>query len=411
MPALALAREGWAAWQERAARRALGQERFEDAHRHIDRALRVRPNRSSTNLLAARIARRRGAYDEAEQYLGRCQPRDGQRDGETGPFQLEWLLLRCQRGEVDELSPELLAWVGRDHPDSAAILEALASVYMRQARYMEALRCLDRWMELAPDSVRALDWHGWVCNQLDHRLQAISDYERALELDPKRASVRQRLAEILVESSQHADAVPHLELLRQEQPDSPEVLVALARCRIVQSLHDEARALLGQVLDARPNHFEALLHLGKMELGRGQAAEAERWLRKALAVQPRDPDARYALLRSLQLQPKRQRDARKELETWKRDRRNRDRLVRLLRTELDLKPKDADLARETGELFLELGEDQRGLFWLHRALALNPRHAPTHRALIAYYERTNNKALADEHRRQLAALAPAPKEK
>ena len=53
---------------------------------------------------------------------------------------------------------------------------------------------------------------------------------------------------------------------------------------------------------------------------------------------------------------------------------------------------------------LQLGEDQRGVFWLYRALALDPRHAASHRALIAYYERTNNPTKATEHRRQLAAL-------
>src|SRR5262249_5106682 len=99
------------------------------------------------------------------------------------------------------------------------------------------------------------------------------------------------------------------------------------------------------------------------------------------------------------------REAEEELARWKHDRRMRDRLIRLLRTELDAKPNDPELAREAGELFLRIGEDQHGLYWLHRALALNPRHAPSHRALLAYYERTNNPAKAEEHRQKLAALS------
>ena len=79
----------------------------------------------------------------------------------------------------------------------------------------------------------------------------------------------------------------------------------------------------------------------------------------------------------------------------------RARLIRLLRTELDLKPNDPNLAGEAGELFLQQGEDQKGLFWLHRALALDPRHAASHRALLAYYEHTNDPAKAAEHRRKL----------
>ena len=46
--------------------------------------------------------------------------------------QVEWMLVRWQRGEGMELSIPLVACVDRHHPESAAILEALAAVYMRQ---------------------------------------------------------------------------------------------------------------------------------------------------------------------------------------------------------------------------------------------------------------------------------------
>jgi tetratricopeptide (TPR) repeat protein len=394
--------EGWAAWEERSARQAMAEEHFDQAQQHIDRALRVRRGWVSTNRLAARIARQRGAYSESEQYLSRC----GQGNEMSEEVQLEWLLLRFQRGGGDELVSGLLARVEHQHAESPAILEVVAGLYMRQTRYQEALRYLNRWLELSPDSVRALDWRGWVSNQLDHRGQAVSDYERALELQPGRSVVRLRLAEVLVESSQFGEAVPHLERLCAELPTNPEVRVALARCRMVQLRQDEAGALLDSVLAAHPDHFDALLQRGKLEMQSGNYGEAERWLRKALARSPRDPEARYAMYQSLRLQDNREEAAAEELARWEQDRRHRDRLTRLLRTELDSKPNDPDLAAEAGELLLQQGEDQRGLFWLHRALALDPRHTPSHRALLAYYERTNNPAKAAEHRQQLAPLAP-----
>jgi tetratricopeptide (TPR) repeat protein len=395
-----LAREGWAAWQERSARRAAAEERFDDARQHLERALRVRPRSASALLLAARVARQRGAYSEAEQYLTRC----AEYNGMSEPLQLEWLLLRCQRGEVDELAPGLWAQVKAGHPDSVAILEGLAAVYMRTARYREAVECLDRWVELAPTSARALDWRGWVSNQLDHRGQALADYERALELQPDRPLIRQRLAEILVDSTRHAEALPHLERLRAQEPDNPEVMVLLARCYLAQSRTEEARALLDAVLAAHQQHFEALLRRGELEYSERHFAEAERWQRQALEQKPLDPEGRYALYLSLRAQGDRQKDAQDELARWERDRRSRDRLVRLLRTELDMKPNDPALAREAGELFLQLGEDQRGLFWLRRALERNPRYAPALKALLAYYERTNNPDKAAEYRQRLAAL-------
>ena len=129
-----LAVEGWALWQERSARQAMADEHFDDAQKLIDPALLVRESFASTHLLAARIARLRGAYSEAERHLSRCEQLGGMSD----QLQLEWLLLRCQQGEVDELAPGLLAAVDHNHPESVAILEALAAVYMRQLRYVEA---------------------------------------------------------------------------------------------------------------------------------------------------------------------------------------------------------------------------------------------------------------------------------
>jgi len=394
-----LARESWAYWQEGAARQALSEGHFDEAQRHIDQALRVHQHRDSTHLLAARIARLRSAYAEAEQHLSRC----GQLSEMSEPLHLEWLLLRCQRGEVDELGPGLLAYVDHNHAESLAILEALARVYMQQNRYLDALRCLNRWLERAPDTVRALDWRGWLRNQLDDNGQAISDHKRVLELDPGRDAVQLRLAEILVESSRHGEALPHLEQLQARQPDNPEVLVLLARCRIVQARSDEAQALLAAVLEAHPDHFEALFYRGKLELEYHHPIEAERWLRQALARKPRDPEARYALSRSLHLQPGRQREAQEEMARWKEDRQAQDRLVHLIRTELDRHPNDPAIASELGALFLRQGEEERGLFWLQQALRHDPRHVPSLRLLIDFYERNHNPARAAGLRQQLAA--------
>jgi tetratricopeptide (TPR) repeat protein len=335
----------------------------------------------------------------AAQDLTTCAELNGMSDA----VQLEWMLLRCQRAQIDELSPQLLALVDARHPEAPAILEAIAGVYMRQTRYLEALPCLDRWIERAPDSVRALNWRRWVCTQLDHQTQALSDYEHLLEYQPARSQARLKLAEILVESTRHAEAVPHLVQLRNELPDNPDVAVALARCRRVQLRLDEARELLDGVLREHPDHIGALFRRAKIDLDARRFRDAERLLRKALERSPTDTEARYTLYQSLRGQPGRQREAEQELARWKQDRFTQDRLTRLLRTELGRYPQDPDLAREAGELLMAQGQEQRGLFWLHRALALNPRHRPTLKTLVAWYERIKDSAKAEEYRQKLAA--------
>jgi tetratricopeptide (TPR) repeat protein len=394
-----LACEGWAAWQERLAGQALADNRLGDAKNHIDRALSIRRSRVSTLLLAARIRRLSAAYSEAEQFLLRCQ----QIDGMSEAVQLEWLLLRCQQGEVDDLAPNLFALVRQRHPETPAILEALANVYIRQTRYVQALPCLDRLLEWSPDSPRGLDWRGWVDTQLDRRDRAMSDYQRLLELQPGRTEIRLRLAQILIEDSRFAEATPHLERLLLEMPNDPDAAAALAPCRVAQSRPEEARTLLDAVLKDHPDHFDALFQRGNLELSE-HPAEAEAWLRKALEVKPHDVKARYSLYRSLQGQPGRKDEAERQRARWKQEDENQKRLMDLLRKDLAVHPNDANLAREAGELFLQLDEEQRGLYWLSRALSLNPNHVPSRRALLAYYERTHKTAEADEQRHQLTAL-------
>lgn len=395
--------EGWAAHQQRLAAQALADYRLDDATRHIDRALLLRRRRASTLLLAARIRRARAAYSEAEQFLQRC----GELHGMSEPLQLEWLLLRCQMGEVDEVSPVLLALVRKHHPDSTAILEALARVYLRQTRYLEALTCLDRWLERIPDSVRALDWRGWVGVQLDQRDRAIFDYENLLDLQPGRSDIRLRLAQLLVESNRWADAVPHLERLLLEMPDDPDAIAALAPCRVVQTRSLEAREMLDAALQKNPDHFGLLYQRGKLELT-GNPADAEPWLRKALAVKPHDGEARYTLYQCLERQPDREREAEREHAIWDEEGKVQKRLTTLLRSDLAAHPNDVKLACEAGELFLKLDEADRGLFWLRRARDIDPNHIPTRRALLAHYEKINDTEKADEQRRKLAELGAAP---
>lgn len=394
--------EGWAAWQEHLARKALADDRMDEARRHIESALQVPGRRISTLLVAARVRRLRGGYSDAEQYLLRC----GQLDDTNEAVRLEWLLLRCQQGEVDELAPQLLTMVRQHHPDSPVILETLASMYLRQTRYLEALVALNLWLELSPDSIRALDWRGWVNVQLDHREQAILDYERLLEMQPQREDIRFRLAQTLIEKTRHDDAAPHLERLLREQPDNAEVAAALASCRVHQDRIEEAQALLDAVLKDHPDNFDALFQRGKLELFVGNPTAAEVWLRKALHVKPHDREARYNLYRCLQAQPGRQQEAERELAGWEQEGKKQDRLTNLLRKELAAHPNDADLACEAGELFLGIGEDQRGLYWLYRAATINPRHLPTRKALLSYYERTNQPDKAEEQRRLLAEPRP-----
>jgi len=62
---------------------------------------------------------------------------------------------------------------------------------------------------------------------------------------------------------------------------------------------DEARELLDRLLASHPDDASALLARGELALDAQRPEEAEHWLRRALTLQPDDPETNFALSRSL----------------------------------------------------------------------------------------------------------------
>jgi tetratricopeptide (TPR) repeat protein len=398
--ATASAARAWARHELTAGEAAARHERLDEAEACLRRSRRLWPGGADALRLAARVARLRGDYGRAEAELVECGRME---KGATERTQLEWLLLRAQRGEVDEVAPPLWARVEQGHTEADHALETLARAYLHQLRFQAALRCLDRRLRDGPDAARVRDWRGWAREQLQDRAGALADYRAALEADPGRRAVRLRLVALLLERNDAAGALPHLERLRAECPGEDEVRIDLARCRLLQGEHAAALALLDAVLADHPDHFGALYFRGKALLDLGRAAEAEALFRRALPQKPKGPEVLFALYRSLQAQPGRQREAAETYRRFQAARADLDKLYRLLGGEAGRSARDPGPPSEAGALLLEMGEEDAALYWLSVALRHDPRHRPTHAALAHYYERAGRPEQAAEHRRLAAA--------
>ena len=68
-------------------------------------------------------------------------------------------------------------------------------------------------------------------------------------------------------------------------------------------------------------------------------------------------------------------------------RKNTDQINNLLLEKIPKAPKDPALLTEVGTLFLAVGEEQRGIDWLKRALTVYPNYRAAHAALADYYEK------------------------
>lgn len=389
-----------------AAQRALREDRHADARRHVDWCLIIWPSSLAAHLLAARIERSGGNFVQAEEHLNEVKRLEGHATEES---QLEWLLLRAQQGEVDEVAPALWDCVHRGHPQTVPILETLARTYMHELRFHPAHACLNAWLEREKDSVRALDWRGWVRERLDLRENVVDDYRRALEMAPQRSAVRLRLAQLLLDKHDPRAAWPHLRRLRAESGQETDVLVVLARCRMLQGKWSDARDLLALALASQPRDPPALYYRGKVELLARRPADAERWFRQALRQNPFDLEVHNSLYESLRQQggPKKAAAA-AQRKRYNRLKTDLARLDTLLRQEIEAAPRSPDPPSEAGAILLRIGQAPLGLYWLSQALKRDRRHTPTHEALARYYAETNQPQKAAAHRRLAIKAAPGP---
>jgi tetratricopeptide (TPR) repeat protein len=366
----------------RAAEQALVDGQLATARAHLALCLEVWPNSGEIHFLAARAARRDGAYDQARRHLEACRRLAWPAEA----IALERALLEAEEGQPNPVEVYLLSCVHKDHPDSVLILEALTRGYLKSFQLMRALECLDLWLHRQPDMLQALVWRGEVLERLDRYDAALDDLRRAVHLAPERDEPRLRLARLLARARRPQEALPHYEYLYERRPGDAEVLLGLAACQRRVGNREDARQMLDQLLMAQPRHAQALSERGLLALEAGQPAEAEAWLRRAVAVTPYEREAVYALTQCLF----RQKGKDAEAQQW---------LARLERIDTDLKrmtdlmerinrsPRDPKLRTEAGVLLLQNGQEKEGLRWLQSALKLDPHHQPALQALADYFER------------------------
>lgn len=376
------------AWN--ASGRELEQDEVAEAQKHLDVCLWVWPRSSEVHHRAARAARLAGDLSAAESHLNRCLELD---EGATEQVQLEFLLLRVQTGEVDKLATPLFELVENGHPDSPEILKTVALAYILRLRYKPASACLTLWIDRQPNLPRPYHWRGWVLERLNNSKAAMQDYLKALELDPGLVEVRVRVVEMLLEDRLAPEAKPHLDLLIQQAPESPQVQARLGMCRFLEGRLEEARKLMESAVKELPYDPALQVTLANLDLQEGRPADAERRLRTVLETDASDTEALFVLGSALNALG-RSDEAEKVVAEFERKRKTVDRINDLLKEADSPSTTAAELA-EIGELFLTIGRNRFGVYWLERALDKDPNNP------------TAQRALADQRARQEREETPA----
>jgi tetratricopeptide (TPR) repeat protein len=204
---------------------------------------------------------------------------------------------------------------------------------------------------------------------------------------------REALAAALLETFEPREAYRHYQWLASRQPESISYLLGKAR-----SLRDlgemaKARQVLDDLLAKHPQEEMALGELGQLAWREGRAAEAEKWLKKALAIYPYHLKNLYTLYLSLKAQ-NRTRQAQQYYARYKRVAADVARLDFLSLKKITKEPHNPDIPYEIGVICMRNATAEVGVSWLKKALELNPWHQGANEALARYYSKIGNRQLA-----------------
>jgi tetratricopeptide (TPR) repeat protein len=117
--------------------------------------------------------------------------------------------------------------------ENAMALNALGyTLTDRTRRHSEALRLIERALELQPDDPATLDSMGWVLYRLGRLEESVAYLERAWDMD-KNPEIGAHLAEVLFFLERRDEAMALLDELLDEHPD--DAIVVETRDRLMQS--------------------------------------------------------------------------------------------------------------------------------------------------------------------------------
>lgn len=386
----------WGSHHLRVGRAALERYHTAEAVRHLQAVLSLWPNDPDTLLLAARAARRSGAFDTADQFLDRYQEQRRDDDDLT----VERICLRAQRGEPDSVFRYCQERIEDNDPASSLLFEALAVGFWRNYQPQKAEIVLRKWLEQEPDNTQALVVQGEVYDLVMRQADAIKSFRAALTVDPTLDHARLRLCDVLMQLSSVEEAKPHLDYLSTRLPNSPKVQVYLARVQDRAGHQEEAERILDALLLRQPHFAPALVERGKLALRAGQFDQAENYLRQASEQDPSDYQTHDRLAFCLEQNGKLA-DADKVRERIKQMEKDMEEIQAIAKGQMELAPHNAELHYKIGMISIRSGAVAEGLRWLHSALKEDPNHQGAHKALMEHYQRIGDFGRAREHKQKM----------
>src|SRR5579862_4693788 len=165
-------------------------------------------------------------------------------------------------------------------------IASLGAVLLKLGRHDEALKALDKALQIKPDDAALWKQLGDALLELQRYDQALLSLQHALKLDRRQQDAAYKCGVLLNEVGRYEEAVSHLDICDGLLPNHAPTLQARARANLNLKKYEQALADNLAVNARQPGNTDVLNSIGACLQSLGRDDEALTWFDRALARQP-----------------------------------------------------------------------------------------------------------------------------
>jgi Flp pilus assembly protein TadD len=203
--------------------------------------------------------------------------------------------------QVDLVGAETLV---KADPTNASHLSLLGTSYVRSGRYAEAVRALQRALQLNPASASDENYLGGALLALGRGSDALQHFRKASALAPRDAHLHFNLAKVLADAGRDREAIQEYVQALALDPDLAEAHQQLGVMYFASNRLPEALDHLQRATELAPASAGAHSDYGGALAQAGRRAEALEHVRRALQLDPNHAAAQENLARLERARPR-----------------------------------------------------------------------------------------------------------
>jgi protein O-GlcNAc transferase len=176
-------------------------------------------------------------------------------------------------------------------PEDVSVLSAQANHCIDEGQFETAAQNLERIKQLQPERIPPRVNLAYCLLNLGRSLQAKTELEECLAIDPKNVDALYMISGVLTEEGRWADVANHLKTLLQTNPDFGLAYADLARALFNLKQFDDAKIVCHEGLKRLPGDTALYLGLGKIHFAKSDWQSALTCFERVLNVESEHSEA------------------------------------------------------------------------------------------------------------------------